>query len=67
MTIEKQQALNSLSRMLESMSFKKVLERGFVVVRDADGRLISDAAAVQSGQSLALEFQQERKVLVKAR
>lgn len=66
LTVERQQALGSLNRMLESMSFKKVLERGYVVVRDADGKLISDAARVESGQSLALEFQKEQTVRVKA-
>lgn len=66
LTVERQQALGGLNRMLESMSFKKVLERGYVVVRDADGKLISDAARVESGQSLALEFQKEQTVRVKA-
>jgi exodeoxyribonuclease VII large subunit len=66
LTVERQQALGSLNRMLESMSFKKVLERGYVVVRDDEGKLISDAARVESGQSLALEFQKEQKVRVKA-
>lgn len=65
-TVDKQQALKSLSRMLDSLSFKKVLERGYVVVRDTEGQLISDATVVQSGQTLALEFQQERVVKVKA-
>lgn len=66
LTVERQQALGSLSRMLDSLSFKKVLERGYVVVRDAEGQLISDAARVESGQSLALEFQKEQTVRVKA-
>ncbi len=66
LTVERQQTLGSLSRMLESMSFKKVLERGYVVVRDDGGKLISDASRVESGQSLALEFQKEQKVRVKA-
>ncbi len=40
---------------LESVSFKKVLERGYAVVRDSGG-VVTAAAAVASGAELQVEF-----------
>ncbi|MBU0725852.1 MAG: exodeoxyribonuclease VII large subunit [Alphaproteobacteria bacterium] len=48
--------LEARGRLLESFSFKKVLERGFVVVRDAGERPITLASATEAGQAVALEF-----------
>ncbi|KZD11028.1 exodeoxyribonuclease VII large subunit [Oceanibaculum pacificum] len=48
--------LAAQGRLLESFSFKKVLERGFVLVRDADDRPVMAAAATESGQAVSLEF-----------
>lgn len=38
----------ALSRMLESLSFRKVLERGYAVVRDEKGKLVSRAAQLKT-------------------
>ena len=48
--------LEARGRLLESFSFKKVLERGFVVVRDGDDRPVTLASATEAGQAVALEF-----------
>ena len=48
--------LGELSKLLESYSYKGVLERGFAVVRDASGTPLTRAAAVPAGAALAIEF-----------
>ena len=48
--------LGELSKLLESYSYKGVLDRGFAVVRDASGTPLTRAAAVPAGAALAIEF-----------
>jgi len=48
--------LENASRVLESLSYKGVLERGFVLVRGADGGIRRRAEAVKSGERLSLTF-----------
>ncbi len=48
--------LDGLARRLESVSYRRVLERGYTVVRAADGTPLPGVAAVQPGQPLTLEF-----------
>lgn len=48
-------AVAALERVLESTNYKKVLARGYAVVRGPDG-LVTRAAEVAGGQSLDLEF-----------
>ena len=52
---ERQNALEGLGRVLESMSYKKVLQRGYAVVRGPEGA-ITDPDAVTPGLALELEF-----------
>jgi exodeoxyribonuclease VII large subunit len=52
----RQRALQSAGQMLASLSYHKVLSRGYAVVRNADGTMVRAAAAVTSGQSLDIEF-----------
>ena len=52
---ERRGEVESLGRVLESISYKKVLQRGYAVVRGPEGA-ITAAAAVQPGQALRLEF-----------
>jgi exodeoxyribonuclease VII large subunit len=58
----RQRDLGQAGRMLDSLSFKSVLQRGFVVVRDLDGQPLTDAAQAQSGQQVLLEFRGDRRV-----
>ena len=53
--VERRGEVESLGRVLESISYKKVLQRGYAVVRGPEGA-ITAAAAVQPGQALRLEF-----------
>ncbi|KAA5605089.1 exodeoxyribonuclease VII large subunit [Roseospira marina] len=48
--------LATAGKLLESYSFRSVLDRGFALVRDADDRPVTAAAALRPGQSVALQF-----------
>ncbi|HEX4157153.1 MAG TPA: exodeoxyribonuclease VII large subunit [Rhizomicrobium sp.] len=48
--------LESSARLLESVSHRSVLERGFALVRAADGTLRRRAAQVKSGEELSIVF-----------
>jgi exodeoxyribonuclease VII large subunit len=49
-------AVMAQDRVLQSLSYKNVLKRGYAVIQDADGRLLTRAAEVASGQALAIQF-----------
>lgn len=57
--------LENTARMLETLSFKKVLARGFAVVRDDQGKPVTDAGQIAQGQILDLEFRENRHIRVK--
>ena len=46
----------SATKLLQVMSYKSVLARGFAVIRDADGKPVRAAAAVAPNANLAIEF-----------
>ncbi|MQX35742.1 exodeoxyribonuclease VII large subunit [Roseospira navarrensis] len=48
--------LERAGTLLESYSFRKVLDRGFVLVRDADDRPVPAAAGLAEGQGVSLQF-----------
>jgi exodeoxyribonuclease VII large subunit len=52
----RRQKLSGAGQLLESYSYKSVLERGFALVRDPDGKPIRRAAGVRPGEALAIEF-----------
>lgn len=52
--LEKQ--LGHVGSMLETLSFKNTLARGYAVVRDAKGKLITDAATARSQKKIAIVF-----------
>lgn len=47
---------NLLYRLLNNFSYQRVLERGFVLVRDAKARPVTSAGALKPGMELALSF-----------
>ena len=57
--------LHHAARMLESLSFKKVLERGYAVVRGADGRLVSTAQEAGKEPVLTIEFKENGQLQVR--
>ena len=46
----------ALGRTLETLSYRRTLERGFVVVRDGDGHAVSKVKTLKSRQRVMLEF-----------
>lgn len=53
---QKRQQLDAAGRLLESLSHKGVLARGFALVRDRDNAPLRRAADIKAGQGLSLEF-----------
>lgn len=51
-----EQRIQSLSRLLESYHYKKVLARGFALVRDDAGNVVMSSASVSAGMALQIEF-----------
>lgn len=49
-------AIAAQDRMLQSLSYKNVLKRGYAVVRDEEDRPLSSAALISAGQAISLEF-----------
>ncbi len=48
--------LSQAGRLVTSLSYTSVLQRGFAVVLDADGHLVKRAAELGAGQRVALRF-----------
>ncbi len=57
-----QKHLDHAARMLESLSFKKVLERGYTVVRAKDGRVLSDAEDAEKEGVFDVQFRGDKTV-----
>lgn len=53
---QKKTEFEAPARLLESLNYQKVLERGFAVVRDEKGKTISDRKAIKKGDQLGIEF-----------
>ncbi|WP_377297652.1 exodeoxyribonuclease VII large subunit [Rhizobium sp. SGZ-381] len=49
-------AVMAQDRVLQSLSYKNVLKRGYAVIQTAEGKLLTRAAEVASGQALAIQF-----------
>ena len=55
-TKDYEQQINNLAQLLESCSVKKVLERGFAIVRGEQGNVITRVAQISGNKKLELEF-----------
>ncbi len=53
---DRQRDLEAQSKFLESYSYQRVLDRGYAVVRDAQGHLVSAAADVEPGAMLEVQL-----------
>ncbi|PCI49294.1 MAG: exodeoxyribonuclease VII large subunit [Alphaproteobacteria bacterium] len=51
-----QNKFDAIGRLFDSLNYKRVLERGFAVIRDDRGRAVTLAAGVSSGRALDIEF-----------
>ena len=54
--------LESLMRILDSISYKAVLERGFALVRGADGKIRRRVGEIKAGEALHLVFTDGEKL-----
>ncbi|WP_454853436.1 exodeoxyribonuclease VII large subunit [Rhizobium binxianense] len=48
--------LAAQDRVLQSLSYKNVLKRGYAVIRDEENKPVSQAAALSSGMGISIEF-----------
>ena len=53
---EARRHVDALARVLEGLSYRSALERGFALVRGADGTIKRRASQVASGEALSLTF-----------
>ena len=56
--------LQNLSALLESLSFERVLERGYAVVFNDKGGIISSSKKLSSGQKIEIRFRDGKKKAV---
>lgn len=57
----------SLARLfggLEALSYKGTLKRGYAVIRDVEGRVLTDAVAARAAAALEIEFRDDARVPV---
>ena len=62
--LEMRNQLDSAGRVMESVSYRSVLERGFALVRSEHGEVRRRAEAVKSGERLTLTFADGDKAVV---
>ncbi|MEM1431711.1 MAG: exodeoxyribonuclease VII large subunit [Pseudomonadota bacterium] len=55
--------LDSLTRLLSTLSYKGTLARGYAVVRDAEGRVLTGIGAARAADALEIEFSDGRLAL----
>jgi exodeoxyribonuclease VII large subunit len=54
--------LEATGRLLDSYSYKGTLERGFAVIRTADGKPVAGSAGRKPGDALEIEFAQDDRL-----
>ena len=52
----KSEDLLSVSRLLESVSYKKVLSRGYSVIRDEDEKIVSSKSQLKGKSAITIEW-----------
>jgi len=57
---KKKQELNATSRMLESLSYRSVLSRGYAVIRGKDNNIISKSEELKLHKEVEIEFSDGR-------
>jgi exodeoxyribonuclease VII large subunit len=56
--------LEKSAKLLNALSYQNVLERGFAVVTDEAGHVVSDAAGLAAGDKIAIRLHKGRKTAV---
>ena len=63
----KEQKLTNLNNLLEALNYKKVLNRGYVIIRDQQGKILTRAKQVADKEKLQAEFYDAQISLVPKR
>jgi exodeoxyribonuclease VII large subunit len=58
----RQDRVEQAARLLESYSYDRVLQRGFAIVLDENGRPVTDAGSANAGQAVQIEFKGRKRV-----
>lgn len=53
--------LESSARIFESLSYKKVLDRGFAIIRNSEGLAVNSLAGIDDGALIAIEMRGDEK------
>ncbi|MCB1651541.1 MAG: exodeoxyribonuclease VII large subunit [Alphaproteobacteria bacterium] len=53
--------LNHAASMLEAYSYENTLKRGFTVIKDEKGHIISDASQTRNGQPIVIQFREKQE------
>jgi exodeoxyribonuclease VII large subunit len=61
---QERRSLEGWMARLASLSHESVLRRGFVLVRDKDGKLVRSGAALDSGDTVEMQFADTRRTAV---
>jgi exodeoxyribonuclease VII large subunit len=54
LVVQRQQRLEQGAKLLDTLGYRQVLARGYALVQDADGELVTSAAEVRPGDPLHL-------------
>ncbi len=57
---EPMRRLAQTTRLLETLSFERVLDRGFALLRDSNGQPVTDPAALATGQDIRIDMKKTR-------
>lgn len=57
LTEARQRHLEQTARLLDGLSYERVLDRGFALVTDAKGQTVSSAGSLSPGDSVSMRFQ----------
>ena len=64
--VDKKAQLSSFERMLQSLSPKGVLDRGYALIYDASGHLVRNSNSLTEGQDINIEFAEDDKIAATA-
>ena len=59
---ERSARLAALTRTVEALSYQRILDRGYAVVRGADDRIVTAPDALKTGDALTIEFAARKSV-----
>jgi exodeoxyribonuclease VII large subunit len=60
LVLDKRQVMEACSKLMASLSYRSVLQRGYALVRDAADKPLRAAATTRPGQVVSIEFQDGR-------